>query len=113
MEFDGVEEGSRILYRRRYSIRVVEDRLIERSPSGEYLKFDLMGWINRADLKHHELLEILGAGSSEEMCPNCVTPWKCNGPHSLSCRNAPGGSPQLEQYIDALELSGHDADSDI
>lgn len=18
---------------------------------------------------------------SDEMCPNCVTPWKCNGPH--------------------------------
>lgn len=19
--------------------------------------------------------------TGEEMCPNCVTPWKCNGPH--------------------------------
>lgn len=19
----------------------------------------------------------------DEMCPNCVTPWKCNGPHLL------------------------------
>lgn len=19
-----------------------------------------------------------------DMCPNCVTPWKCNGPHELS-----------------------------
>ena len=20
-------------------------------------------------------------GDGEDMCPNCVTPWKCNGPH--------------------------------
>ena len=20
---------------------------------------------------------------TDHMCPNCVTPWKCNGPHSL------------------------------
>ncbi len=21
---------------------------------------------------------------SDEMCPNCVTPWKCNGPHEYA-----------------------------
>ena len=20
---------------------------------------------------------------ADEMCPNCITPWKCNGPHVL------------------------------
>lgn len=23
-------------------------------------------------------------GMDDEMCPNCVTPWKCNGPHEIS-----------------------------
>jgi hypothetical protein len=23
----------------------------------------------------------VAAPSGEDMCPNCVTPWKCNGPH--------------------------------
>lgn len=25
--------------------------------------------------------DLSGAGDDEYMCPNCVTPWKCNGPH--------------------------------
>lgn len=23
--------------------------------------------------------------SDDDMCPNCVTPWKCNGPHLAAC----------------------------
>ena len=110
MDFDEVEEGSRLLYRRRYSIRVSEDRLLERSPSGEYLKFEVLGWVTRADLKHHELLEVLGS-DADEMCPNCLTPWKRGGSDIRPCRNAPGGSPQLERYLDALELSRYGMDS--
>lgn len=26
-------------------------------------------------------LGFTGIGTAEYMCPNCVTPWKCNGPH--------------------------------
>ena len=22
-----------------------------------------------------------GGDEADDMCPNCVTPWKCNGPH--------------------------------
>lgn len=107
MDFEDIGPGSRLLYRRRYSIRVVEDRLLERSPSGEYIRFEVLGWVNRADLKHHELLEVL-APDYGEMCPNCLMPGKFSGPHARPCRNAPGGSPQLERYLDALELSRFD-----
>ena len=27
---------------------------------------------------------------ADEMCPNCVTPWKCNGPHRSSIESAEG-----------------------
>lgn len=105
MDFEDVGPGSRLLHRRRYSIRVVEDRLLERSPSGEYIRFEVLGWVNRSDLKHHELLEVLG---SDDMCPNCLMPCKFVCPYIKPCRNAPGGSPQLERYLDALELSRFD-----
>lgn len=26
-------------------------------------------------------------GAQPGMCPNCITPWKCNGPHEPSPRN--------------------------
>lgn len=108
MDFEGVGEGSRILCRPRYSIRISEDRLVERSPSGEFVKFEVLGWVAKSELRHYELLEVLGDSVEfDDMCPNCVTPWKCNGPHIRPCRNAPVGSPQLENYLDGLGLSSH------
>lgn len=106
--FDDIVEGTRFIYRMKSSNRVAEDTLIERSPSGDFVKFEVMGWASRRDLSNYEILEVLGKATSleDEMCPNCVTPWKCNGPHKLKkCRSAPGGSPQLERYLDALELA--------
>lgn len=34
------------------------------------------------------------SGGEDDMCPNCVTPWKCNGPHAL---------PPSAPHPDALE----------
>lgn len=36
----------------------------------------------------------------DEMCPNCVTPWKCNGPHILE------GDNEVDKY--ALKWRGLD-----
>lgn len=104
MDFDEVDEGSRIIYRPKYSSRINEDTLIERSPSGDFVKFRGLGWISRDDLNHYDILEVLSF-EDDDMYPNCLTPWKCNGPHLSPCRGAPGGSHQLERYMDALELS--------
>lgn len=89
MDFDEVGEGSRIIYRPKYSRRINEDVLLERSPSREFVKFKGMGWMSRGELKHYELVEVI-----------CAAPEQ-TGP----CRNAPAGSPQLQRYLDALELS--------
>lgn len=32
----------------------------------------------RCDLSRDEASAV---DEGDEMCPNCVTPWKCNGPH--------------------------------
>lgn len=111
--FDTLEEGTRFIYRRNYSSMLQEDTLKERSPSGEYLKFLLLGWLSFKDVSsHYTLVEVLGESKEEDdMCPNCVTPWKCNGPHRpRKCRGAPGGSPELERYLDAMELSRYGLD---
>lgn len=112
-DLGSVAEGSRILYRARFSIRVMEDSVLERSPSGDFVRFKTMGWVSMPELRHYELLEVLGSSDDgDDMCPNCVTPWKCNGPHlPAPCRGAPGGSPELERYLDSLGLSGHMGES--
>ena len=38
----------------------------------------------------------------DEMCPNCVTPWKCNGPHLLE------GDTEMDKY--KLEWCGLEND---
>jgi hypothetical protein len=101
MDFEDVGEGSRIIYRPKYARRISEDVLLERSPSREFVKFKGMGWMSRGELKHYELVEVIC--SAERACPGCATPEKPED--SKPCRNAPGGSPQLERYLDALELS--------
>jgi hypothetical protein len=93
MDFDEVAEGSRIIYRPKYARRINEDVLLERSPSGEFVKFKGMGWMSRGELKHYEILEVIRAAPEAEQ--------------SEPCRNAPGGSPQLQRYLDALELSNY------
>jgi len=104
--FDSLAEGSRFLLRRIGPFgSVAEDVLLERSPSAGYLKFARMGWMSSCDLSRFELLELLGCESGDDdMCPNCVTPWKCNGPHLKPCRGAPGGSPQLDEYLKSLGI---------
>lgn len=107
--FETLEEGTRFIYRRNYSSTLQEDTLEERSPSGEHLKFRCLGWLSLKDvLNHHTLVEVLGESKlrddMDDMCPNCVTPWKCNGPHIRPCRGAPGGSPELERYLKEMGL---------
>lgn len=102
--FDDLSEGTRLIYRLRHATRLTEDRLLEKSPSGNYIKFEVLGWVSKSDLKHYEFIEALDCEEGSEMCLNCVTPWKCNGPHLFPCRNAPAGSPQLEAYLNSLGL---------
>lgn len=101
--FEALEEGTRFIYRRNYSSTLNEDTLEERSPSGEYLKLRCLGWLSSKEVSsHYTLVEVLGESKLDEdmdMCPNCVTPWKCNGPHIRPCRGAPGGSHELERYF--------------
>lgn len=102
--------GDRFLHRTSYSSRLIEDSLVERSPSGDHLKLCVVGWMSLADLRsRHQIVEVLGPRQDpedpEEMCPNCVTPWKCNGPHLLKPRrNAPSGSPELERHMEDMGL---------
>jgi hypothetical protein len=105
LSFEQLPEGSRFLFRKIGPLgSVIEDVLVERSPSAGYLKFARMGWMSSCDLAGYELLELLDAEMyDDDMCPNCVTPWKCNGPHlNRPCRGAPGGSPQLDEYLRSL-----------
>lgn len=104
ISFDDLPEGTRLLYRVRHATRITEDRILERSPSGNYINFEVLGWVSKSDLKHYEFIEALDHEKGSEMCPNCIAPWKCNGPHLVPCRNAPAGSPQLESYLDSLGL---------
>lgn len=108
LNFKSLSVGDRFLYRKSYTSSIMEDEVIELSPSGNYVKLR-GGWFSMADLVfHHALIEVLG-GADEvdevDMCPNCVTPWKCNGPHiQRPCVGAPGGSPDLEAYMRSLGL---------
>ena len=42
----------------------------------------------------------------DDMCPNCVTPWKCNGPHEHTPTGVPIPARPLEmpveQWMDCL-----------
>lgn len=75
--------GTRFIYRRTSMSSISEDVIVEWSGSGDFVKFKNLGWLSSKDLFHVVLLEILDSPEldDEGMCPNCVTPWKCNGPH--------------------------------
>lgn len=106
LNFESLSAGDRFLYRKSYMSSIMEGEVIELSPSGNYVKLR-GGWVSMADLvSHHVLIEVLGKEEDGDyMCPNCVTPWKCNGPHlQKPCMGAPGGSPELESYIRSLGL---------
>jgi len=87
-----VPMGLRFLYRLKWPAEVLEDVLVERSPSGTYVKFGVLGWVSESELAGYELLEILTppAGGVEKP--------------ERKCRNAPAGSPQLEAYMNDLGL---------
>jgi hypothetical protein len=104
--FAALEEGDRFLFKKKFFPGIMEDELVEVSPSSGYLKFARAGWMSSCDLSHYELLEVLKPiPDAEDMCPNCVTPWKCNGPHHARlCRGAPAGSPQLDEYLRSIGL---------
>lgn len=106
--FASLKEGDRFLFKKKFLAGIAEDELVEISPSSGYMKFARTGWMSSCDLSHYELLEVLkpaAASDGDDMCPNCVTPWKCNGPHHpRPCRGAPGGSPQLDEYLRSLGL---------
>lgn len=37
-------------------------------------------------------------GMDGDMCPNCVTPWKCNGPHELAPRPSTADLDMRDQH---------------
>ncbi len=39
----------------------------------------------RKEIEDDALAEDTGGPWPDGMCPNCVTPWKCNGPHVVEC----------------------------
>ena len=43
------------------------------------------------------------SGDDEAMCPNCVTPWKCNGPHELPEREPDGFEVDRAAVLRELE----------
>lgn len=74
--------GARFLYRSTGSARIYEDSVLEWSGTGLFVKLKDAGWTSVKDASLHiVLLEVLGVSDEDGMCPNCVTPWKCNGPH--------------------------------
>lgn len=80
-----VPQGTRFLYRGFLSTSPREDFLVEWSPSGMYVHLKNQGWMTSEDVFRFELLEILPnqKQKEEDLCPNCVTLWKCNGPHII------------------------------
>lgn len=59
--------------------KVYEDLVLEWAPSGVFVKCKFTGW---RPVDFFAFFEVLGKVSHDsDMCPNCITPWKCNGPH--------------------------------
>lgn len=89
--------GTRFLYRTLGSLKVLEDVVLEWAPSGLFVRCRDVGWQSLESFSYFNFLETLAplrdpvpATTSRceedldpEMCPNCVTPWKCNGPHKF------------------------------
>lgn len=82
IDADVCPAGTRFIYRSTGSSRVCEDTVLEWSGSGLFVKLKDAGWMSLKDASLRiVLLEVLYAADEDGMCPNCVTPWKCNGPH--------------------------------
>jgi hypothetical protein len=105
ISFKALAVGDRFIFRKSYSSMLSEDYVFEVSPSGRHLKLKI-GWVSMESLEsNHVLVEVLDKKQSDDMCPNYVAPWKCNGSHKISpCVGAPAGSPQLEEYMRRLGL---------
>lgn len=92
MDFDLNSEscpsGTRFIYKIRdenqnsWRSKVYEDVVVEWAPSGVFVKCRSAGW---RSVDFFSFFEVLPATQIDEpeMCPNCVTPWKCNGPHTF------------------------------
>ena len=67
-------------------------------------------WAARAQ----EKIEAMEAatGGEDDMCPNCVTPWKCNGPHE-STGGASVSERARELLAGAYRVHGHFEYADI
>jgi hypothetical protein len=46
------------------------------------------------------------ASATDEMCPNCVTPWKCNGPHRLAPKEPDGYDVDRADVLYVIEHAG-------
>lgn len=84
--------NTRFLYKGFLIDPIREDFLLEWSPSGKYAHLKKRGWLTFEEISKFELLEKLPDSSYNEeeyLCPNCITPWKCNGPHLEGAKNEP------------------------
>lgn len=62
-------------------------------------------WKARAERAEAKLTPSPGQDFDEYMCPNCVTPWKCNGPHipEPSCASEPDVAGLVEKFEAAAQ----------
>lgn len=88
---DSFPVGTRFLYKALGGSTIFEDTILEWSPSALFVKLQNAGWKSVDDIFHFNVLEKLEPYQSIDidMCPNCVTPWKCNGPHRPTKKNNP------------------------
>lgn len=83
INFESCPTGTRFLYRTTGGNIIMEDVVLEWSGSGMFVKLLHAGWMSakEASVRTVFLEALAPTNSQEDMCPNCVTPWKCNGPH--------------------------------
>jgi len=66
-----------------YKYSLINDEIVEYSPSAKYVKMKNVGWITKKELENIwiEKLNVL-----------------------KKCRGAPRGSPELEKYLDSIQV---------
>ena len=58
---------------------------------------DVLAWLDERVLDTDYAAPAPVAGEDSPMCPNCVTPWKCNGPHTLAQDRAAQGAAAVPE----------------
>jgi hypothetical protein len=70
LRVDSVERGS--VYFARFTVGEEFARSLAQVPTEEWVR-----------LASEDGVEVTKRAADDALCPNCVTPWKCNGPHEV------------------------------